>query len=102
LSVGYRQEGLKRIEPVQEGPRRELPHTAAEDLLELVSRTHDGVIITLRSNLRRCSDAFEIRCWSGERVQWGLRPGSLEQRRGAGLCTERRATSRREHRPALE
>jgi len=33
------------------------------------TRTHDGVIITLRSNLRWCSDAFEIRCWSGERVQ---------------------------------
>jgi putative transposase len=33
------------------------------------TRTHDGTIITLRSNLRWCSDAFEIRCWSGERVQ---------------------------------
>ena len=33
------------------------------------TRTHDGVIITLRSNLRWCSDAFEIRCWNGERVQ---------------------------------
>ena len=33
------------------------------------TRTHEGVIITLRSNLRWCSDAFEIRCWSGERVQ---------------------------------
>ena len=33
------------------------------------TRTHDGVIITLRSNLRWCSDGFEIRCWNGERVQ---------------------------------
>jgi putative transposase len=33
------------------------------------TRTHDGVIITLRSNLRWCSDAFELRCWNGERVQ---------------------------------
>ena len=32
-------------------------------------RVHDGTIITLRSNQRWCSDAFEIRCWSGERVQ---------------------------------
>lgn len=31
-------------------------------------RIHDGVIITLKSNLRWCSDSFEIRCWSGERV----------------------------------
>jgi hypothetical protein len=26
------------------------------------------VIITLKSNLRWCSDSFEIRCWNGERV----------------------------------
>jgi len=31
-------------------------------------RTHDGKIITLKSDLRWCSDGFEIRCWSGERV----------------------------------
>jgi transposase InsO family protein len=31
-------------------------------------RVHDGVIITLKSNLRWCSDGFEIRCWNGERV----------------------------------
>ena len=31
-------------------------------------RTHDGVIVTLKPNLRWCSDAFEIRCWNGERV----------------------------------
>ena len=33
------------------------------------TRTHDGTVITLASNLRWCSDSFEIRCWSGERVQ---------------------------------
>lgn len=33
------------------------------------TRTHDGTIITLKSNLRWCSDCFEIRCWNGERVQ---------------------------------
>lgn len=31
-------------------------------------RSHDGKVMTLASNLRWCSDAFEIRCWSGERV----------------------------------
>jgi putative transposase len=35
----------------------------------LPGRVHDGVIITLKSNLRWCSDGFEIRCWNGERVQ---------------------------------
>jgi hypothetical protein len=32
-------------------------------------RKHDGVIITLKPNLRWCSDSFEIRCWSGERAR---------------------------------
>lgn len=31
-------------------------------------RPHDGKVITLKSDLRWCSDAFEIRCWNGERV----------------------------------
>lgn len=31
-------------------------------------RPHEGKVITLKSNLRWCSDMFEIRCWSGERV----------------------------------
>ena len=33
-----------------------------------VARPHDGKVITLASNLRWCSDGFEIRCWNGERV----------------------------------
>ena len=32
-------------------------------------RPHNGKVITLRSNLRWCSDAFEIVCWNGERIQ---------------------------------
>lgn len=32
-------------------------------------RIHDGMVITLRSNLRWCSDGFEIQCWNGERVR---------------------------------
>lgn len=31
-------------------------------------RRHDGKVITLASDLRWCSDSFEVRCWSGERV----------------------------------
>jgi len=31
-------------------------------------RTHDGVVVTLKSNLRWCSDVFTIRCWNGESV----------------------------------
>lgn len=33
------------------------------------TRTHEGKVITLKSDLRYCSDGFEIRCWNGERVQ---------------------------------
>lgn len=30
------------------------------------TRTHDGKIITLKSDLRWCSDGFQIQCWNGE------------------------------------
>jgi transposase InsO family protein len=33
------------------------------------TRTHDGQVVTLKSNLRWCSDSFEIRCWSGDVVR---------------------------------
>lgn len=32
-------------------------------------RTHDGVVRTLRSNLRWCSDVFEVPCWNAETVR---------------------------------
>lgn len=31
-------------------------------------RPHEGKVITLASDLRWCSDGFEIRCWNGERL----------------------------------
>ena len=31
-------------------------------------RPHVGRVITLQSDMRWCSDGFEIRCWNGERV----------------------------------
>jgi transposase InsO family protein len=34
----------------------------------LPERPHNGKVITLKSDLRWCSDSFEIRCWNGERV----------------------------------
>lgn len=33
------------------------------------TRTHDGKVITLKSDLRWCSDGFEIQCWNGEKIQ---------------------------------
>ena len=32
-------------------------------------RLHEGTIITLKSNMRWCSDVFEIPCWNGEKVR---------------------------------
>jgi len=32
-------------------------------------REHDGSVVTLRSNIRWCSDSFEFTCWSGEVVR---------------------------------
>ncbi|WP_225888979.1 IS3 family transposase [Myxococcus xanthus] len=32
------------------------------------TRTHEGKVVTLKSNLRWYSDGFEVRCWNGERV----------------------------------
>jgi len=40
------------------------PHTAL-----LPGRTHDGVVVALRSNLRWCSDPFELRCREGSVVR---------------------------------
>lgn len=33
------------------------------------TRTHDGTIVTLKSNLRWCTDIFQIRCWNGDLVR---------------------------------
>jgi transposase InsO family protein len=32
-------------------------------------RSHEGTIITLSSNMRWCSDIFEIACWNGQRIR---------------------------------
>lgn len=33
------------------------------------TRTHDGKIETIKSNVRWCSDGFAIQCWNGERLE---------------------------------
>jgi transposase InsO family protein len=32
-------------------------------------RVHDGKVIVMRSNLRWCSDGFEISCWNGDLIR---------------------------------
>lgn len=53
----------KRVYRVMREQQLLLPkHTGKPD------RPHDGRVVTLASDMRWCSDAFEIRCWNGERV----------------------------------
>ena len=33
------------------------------------ARLHEGIVMVKRSNLRWCSNAFEIACWNGERIR---------------------------------
>lgn len=33
------------------------------------NRAHDGKVVTLHSNMRWCSDGFEISCWNKEKVR---------------------------------
>lgn len=37
-----------------------------------VTRTHDGKVATLKSDLRWCSDMLQLNCWNGERVYVGF------------------------------
>ena len=32
-------------------------------------RLHEGTVITLKSNMRWCSEGFEIPCWNGQKVR---------------------------------
>ena len=53
----------KRVYRVMKGAGLVLPKYGAKP-----ERAHDGKVITLKSDLRWCSDGFEIRCWNGEKV----------------------------------
>lgn len=78
-TYGYRRTaGMLRRRRNSEGqkpynPKRIYRLMAMNDLLisrstERPSPVHDGKIITLHSDLRYCSDIFEIHCWNGEEV----------------------------------
>jgi transposase InsO family protein len=41
----------------------------ARTYMERPDLAHDGKVVTLRSNLRWCSDGFEFTCWNGEVVR---------------------------------
>lgn len=41
----------------------------AQHRRERPERVHDGKVVTIRSNLRWCSDGFEFACWNGEPIR---------------------------------
>lgn len=41
----------------------------ARPYTERTDRAHNGKVVTLRSNLRWCSDGFEFTCWNGDIVR---------------------------------
>jgi transposase InsO family protein len=41
----------------------------ARHYTERSERTHNGKVVTMRSNLRWCSDGFEFTCWNGDIVR---------------------------------
>src|SRR5512142_1092998 len=56
-------------------PQADLSHHAPERVVltrhagERRELSHEGKVVTLRSNLRWCSDGFEIACWNGQVVR---------------------------------
>ena len=57
-------------------------------------RLHDGKVVVMRSNLRWCSDVFEITCWNGEVVRIVFVIDAHEAQQSAMLRTYR-PTARR-------
>ena len=53
----------KRVQRIMQMNGLSLPQTMPEQ-----KRSHTGVIMTLFSNLRWCSDGMEIRCFNGDKV----------------------------------
>jgi transposase InsO family protein len=61
--VGDARVNHKRMYRVMKGAGLLLPRYTGH-----VTRVHDGKVVTPASDMRWCSDTFEIRCWSGERI----------------------------------
>jgi putative transposase len=70
LNRGLRADGLpvvnhKRVYRLMRGAGLLLPkHIGFQP-----QRKHEGTVQTLRSNTRWCSDAFQIRCWDGRKIE---------------------------------
>ena len=56
-----------------------------------INRAHDGIVRTLRSNTRWCSDGFEIHAWNGRDRTRRFRDGYLRSRNHGLVCEHRRS-----------
>ena len=63
-SQGKHRVNAKRIQRIMRENNLSLERYTARP-----TRTHDGKIVTLKSNLRWCSDGFRIQCWNGDRLE---------------------------------
>lgn len=64
LELGRSRVNRKRVYRIMKGNNLLLPKHTGRPV-----RMHDEQIVTLQSNMRWCSDVFEIGCWNGERVR---------------------------------
>lgn len=65
VSCGQKKVNHKRVYRVMKSEKLLLPkHVGFKP-----ERKHEGKVITLRSNTRWCSDAFQIRCWDGKKIE---------------------------------
>jgi putative transposase len=61
--------GKPRINPKRVYRLMKMQHLLLQKHTGRPTRAHTGTIITLASNMRWCSDGFEIPCWDGEKVR---------------------------------
>lgn len=65
VSNGQKKVNHKRVYRVMKNEKLLLPkHVGFKP-----EKKHEGKVITLRSNTRWCSDAFQIRCWDGKKIE---------------------------------
>lgn len=65
LQMGYKKVNHKRVYRLMKESKLLLPKFIGFK----PERTHEGKVVTLRSNTRWCSDALQIRCWDGRKIE---------------------------------
>jgi putative transposase len=61
--------GQFRVSPKRIYRLMKMNHLLLQRYTGRPARLHEGSVIMKRSNLRWCSDAFEIACWNGDRIR---------------------------------